>query len=434
MGFRKDFMWGSASAAFQVEGAYNEDGKALGIWDALTEGHVRYGEKGDTACDHYHRYKEDVAIMKELGMKSYRFSVSWPRVMCAKGVVNEKGLQFYKNLVDELVAAGIEPLVTLYHWNLPMWMHELGGWRTETIVEEFVEYTKVVVDALSDKVTYWMTINEPQLVAGFGYLNGTHAPFVKEPENLKVVTRNIMLCHGRAVQTIREFAKLSPKIGFAPTGSCFLPLGETAEDVEEARRRTYASEEVDGNTWWADPIVLGQVPAFLQDALSAADMEVIHQPLDFFGFNIYTAIQYWDDGMVNPYVFDGQPRTSFDWPIAPECLYYATKFHYERYGLPILITENGMANADFVMLDGKVHDPQRTDFIHRYLKELKKAVEEDIPVIGYQYWSILDNFEWAQGYERRFGLVYVDFRTKERTIKDSAYFYAEVIRTNGECL
>ena len=434
MSFPKDFLWGCASAAYQVEGAYKEDGKALGIWDALSEGHVRYNENGNTACDHYHRYKEDVAIMKELGMKSYRFSISWPRVMSAKGVVNEKGLAFYEKLVDELVAAGIEPLVTLFHWNLPMWMYEMGGWRNEQVAEEFAEYTKVVVEALSDKVRYWMTINEPQMFAGAGHVDGTHAPFVKEPENFNQITRNIMLSHGRAVQTIRKYTKQPAKIGMAPTGNCSLPKDNTPEELEAARWRTHEGEGPNGNIWWADPIVLGKVPEGLKDTLSEADLEIIHQPLDFYGFNIYTASQYWDNGWVNPNVYEGQPRTAFDWIIAPECLYYAPKFHYERYHLPILITENGMANSDFVMLDGKVHDPQRIDFIHRYLKELKRAVDEGIPVIGYQYWSIMDNFEWAEGYEKRFGLIYVDFRTKERTVKDSAYFYAEVIRTNGENL
>lgn len=433
MPFPKEFLWGCASAAFQVEGAYDSDGKAPGIWDALSDGHIRFNENGNTACDHYHRYKEDVAIMKQLGMKSYRFSVSWPRVMSAKGVVNEKGLQFYVDLVDELVRAGIEPMVTLFHWNLPMWMYELGGWRTESIIDEFAEYTKVVVSALSDKVTYWMTINEPQLFIGAGYVDGNHAPFVREPENFKKITRIVMLTHGKAVRTIRRYAKIPPKIGFAPTGGCWIPKDNSPEALEDARFRTYEGEGPNGNIWWADPMVLGKVPAGLEDTLSQEDIQKICQPLDFYGFNIYTANQFWAE-QDNPHVYDGMPRTGFNWVIAPECLYYAPKFHYERYSLPILITENGMANRDFVMLDGKVHDPQRTDFIHRYLLQLKKAVDEGVPVIGYQYWSILDNFEWAEGYEQRFGLVYVDYRTKERTVKDSAYFYSEVIRSNGENL
>lgn len=434
MGFSKDFLWGTASAAFQVEGAHDADGKAPGIWDALAEGHVKYNQNGNTACDHYHRYKEDVAIMKELGIKSYRFSVSWPRVMSDPGVVNEKGLRFYVELVNELTAAGIEPLVTLFHWNLPMWMYELGGWRSERVIDEFAEYTRVVVEALSDKVTYWMTINEPQLFVGAGHVDGHHAPFVKEPENFSKITRIVMLTHGKAVETIRRHAKKAPKVGMAPTGSCSLPKDDSPEEIEKARWRTYEGEGPNGNIWWADPIVLGRVPEGLKDVLSAEDIERIHQPLDFYGFNIYTASEFWSSSADNPHVYDGMPRTAFDWVIAPECMYYAPKFHYERYGLPVMITENGMANNDFVMLDGKVHDPQRTEFIHRYLLNLKKAVEDGVPVIGYQYWSILDNFEWAQGYEKRFGLVYVDYRTKERTIKDSARFYAEVIRTNGENL
>lgn len=433
MPFPKDFLWGCASAAYQIEGAHDADGRAPGIWDALNEGHIRHGQNGDTACDHYHRFREDVAIMRKMGLKSYRFSISWPRVINGPGQVNERGLQFYSDLVNELITAGIEPLVTLFHWNLPMWMYELGGWRTEAVVDHFVQYTKVVVDALSDRVTYWMTLNEPQLFVGAGHVDGNHAPFVKEPETFKTITRNVMLSHGKAVQTIRAHAKKLPKIGFAPTGGCHIPMENTPVAIEDARWRTYEGEGQNGNIWWADPIVAGRVPDDLSDTLSPADMAIIHQRLDFYGFNIYTANQYWNNDD-NPYLYDGMPRTGFGWVISPECLYWAPKFHYERYGLPILITENGMANRDFVMLDGKVHDPQRIDFIHRYLLQLKKAVEEGVPVIGYQYWSILDNFEWAEGYEQRFGLVYVDYRTKERTMKDSAHFYADVIKTNGENL
>ncbi len=433
MPFPTDFFWGAASAAFQIEGAYDADGKVPGIWDALAQGHVRHGQNGNTACDHYHRFREDVAIMKQLGLKSYRFSISWPRVMRGPNEVNEKGLQFYSGLVDELISAGIEPLVTLFHWNLPMWAYELGGWKNPDTVEYFNTYTKVVVEALSDRVSWWMTFNEPQLFIGTGHVDGKHAPFLRDPDHFKDYTRIVMLSHGRAVQTIRAYAKKPPKIGFAPTGGCHIPKDASPEAIADAKYRTYEGEGPNGNIWWADPIVLGKVPAELEGALSPADLEIIHQPLDFYGFNIYTANQFWADDN-NPYLYDGMPRTGYAWVIAPECLYWAPKFHHERYGLPILITENGMANRDFVMLDGKVHDPQRIDFIHRYLLQLKRAVEEGVPVLGYQYWSIMDNFEWADGYEQRFGLVYVDYRTKERTIKDSGHYYAEVIRSNGEIL
>lgn len=217
MGFKKDFLWGVASAAYQIEGAYDEDGKVAGIWDALCAGHVKNGDNGNIACDHYHRFREDVALMKQIGVKSYRFSISWPRVMPGPGKINQKGLSFYSELVDELIKAGIEPMVTIFHWDLPMWAHEYGGWENEKVAEDFEEYTKVVVDALSDRVTYWMTINEPQCFIGNGYIEGTLAPFMQKPEALPLLTRNVMLAHGKAVKVIRKYAKKAPLIGFAPT-------------------------------------------------------------------------------------------------------------------------------------------------------------------------------------------------------------------------
>lgn len=436
MEFPKDFLWGAASAAHQVEGAALEDGKTAGIWDALCEGHVAHGENAWVACDHYHRWREDVAMMKEMGLKSYRFSVSWPRVIPAPGQVNEKGLQFYVDLVEELVASGIEPICTLFHWNLPMWMYNKGGWENPEIVEFFADYVKVVVDALSHKVRWWMTLNEPQCFVGVGYEAGRHAPFRTETAQIPHITRNAMLAHGRAVQVIREFAKQPAKVGFAPTGPVATPLSDSAEDIEIARQKSY--DEYGGvytNSWWADPIVLGTVPAPLKEVISQEDLKVICQKLDFYAFNVYNSTNYNEKpGQTNPLVYPGQPRTNMGWPITPEVMYWAVKFHYERYGLPIMISENGMANCDFVMLDGKVHDPQRIDYVHRHLRKLKEAMDDGVEVIGYQYWSIMDNFEWAVGFDKRFGLVYVDYVTQERIWKDSAYDYAEIIRTNGASL
>lgn len=434
MAFSKEFLWGAASAAYQVEGAYLEDGKGLGIWDALNESKIKHGENGNVACDHYHRYKEDVALMKEIGLKSYRFSVSWPRVMPEEGRINKKGLEFYKNLVEELVSAGIEPMCTLYHWNLPMWIYEKGGWKCDKVSDYFAEYAEVVVNALSDKVKYWMTINEPQIFIGLGHLTGMHAPFLEEPENVGYLSRNVMLAHGKAVMAIREHAKKKPLIGMAPTGSVTAPFAEDKESVEKAIELSYKTERFVFDTdYWADSMVLGVVPESLKGILTEEDMKIIHQPLDFFGFNIYNTMNYLDGfGMKNPDVYPGLPRTSMDWPITPDALYWAPKLHYERYHLPILITENGMANNDFIMRDGKVHDPQRIDYIHSYLLNLKKAVSEGVPVIGYMYWSVMDNFEWGEGYDKRFGLIYVDYRTQKRTLKDSAYYYSEVIKSNGE--
>ena len=441
MSFPKDFFWGAASAAHQVEGAYNEDGKGLGIWDALCEGKVKHGENGNVACDHYHRYKEDVAIMKELGLKHYRFSISWPRVLPnGIGKVNEAGLQFYKNLVNELVEAGIEPMITLYHWNLPMALYEQGGWKNEQSPEWFEEYTKVIVEALSDKVKYWMTFNEFQIFVGAGYLAGIHAPFEQDPNSLLSITKNVLLAHGKSVKAIRKYAKQEVKVGIAPTGSSFVPEDESPESIEFARSMTFGSKmAMFGNQYWADPIVLGVFPeecwkqfGLESSPISEEELKEIHQPLDFYGFNVYQSSNYQDYEGKNPDRPTGVPISTMDWPITPEVLYWSTRFLYERYQLPILITENGMANTDFVMLDGKVHDPQRIDYIHRYLKNLKRAVEEGIPVLGYSYWSIMDNYEWAEGYDRRFGLIYVNYQTLERTVKDSGYWYADVIKTNGE--
>lgn len=424
MGFSNDFLWGVGSAAYQVEGAYNEDGKGMGIWDVLSEGHIRHGENAHISTDHYHRYREDVAIMKKLGLKAYRFSISWPRIMPEEGTINNRGIQFYRNLVDELIDAGIEPVVTLYHWNMPMWLHEKGGWAWVGMPDAFAEYTRVVVEMLSDRVRYWVTINEPCPVTHAGYITGIHAPFLQEPSLIFPVTRNIMLAHGRAVRVIRETAKCEPKIGLALSGTVVEPCENSKEGVGTVRRRMFGEDTMSvGNiAWWADAMILGKAPAVMEAEISQSDLNVIHQPLDFFGFNCYYS-------RVKEY--PGMPRTSMDWPITPNALYWMSKFCYERYHLPILVTENGMANNDFIMSDGHVHDPQRIEYISAYLNGLRRAVDEGIPVTGYFYWSLLDNFEWAEGYDKRFGLVYVDYTTRERTIKDSAYAYAEIIRANG---
>lgn len=444
MKFPNNFYWGAASAAYQVEGAYDEDGKGPGIWDALSDGHVKHGENGNTACDHYHRYKEDIALMKEMGLKAYRFSVSWPRVMPREGVVNEKGLDFYRNLVKELTDAGIEPMCTLFHWNLPMWLHEKGGWYCPEISDYFAEYTEIVVKALSDKVAYWMTVNEPACFIGCGYVVGIHAPFEKclDPdhpdqtiEKEALLSKNVLLSHGKAVETIRRFAQRDPKVGMALNASLFTPQELTRESIEAARQETFKEEGILWHlNWWADPMVKGVIPQAMAAAVTEEERKQICQPLDFFGFNNYNTNDFDEQDGMNERAWPGMPRTAMDWPITPDSLYWAVRFIYERYKLPVLITENGMANLDFVMSDGKVHDPQRIEFMKAYLSGLAKAVSEGVPVIGYMYWSIMDNFEWAEGYDKRFGLVYVDYRTQKRTRKDSSYWYEQIIADNGEGL
>ena len=447
-GFCKDFLWGAASAAHQIEGAYLEDGKGMGIWDTFEQetGYIIRNENGNVACDHYHRYREDVAIMKELGLKSYRFSVSWPRVMPeGYGTVNEKGLQFYIDLVNELTEAGIEPMVTLFHWNLPTAIYGLGGWENPQVVDWFEQYTDVVTTALGKKVKYWMTFNEPQLFIGAGLNAGVFAPFEKKStEALMRISKNVYLAHGKAVRIIRKNCQNSI-VGMAPTGEIVIPRDMNAESIERARKLSFSMKKesfTSSITWWSDPVFFGKIPEDAQaifgeclPVLTEEEWEIVTEPLDFYGFNIYQGLEDLDSTEeYGPYAYPGSPKTSMDWNVTPEVLYWSCRFLYERYGKPIMITENGMSSFDWVSLDGKVHDPNRIDFLHRYLRSIKDAVSEGIPVLGYQYWSIMDNFEWINGYDKRFGLVYVDYRTQKRTIKDSACWYRDVIATNGEIL
>lgn len=449
MAFSDKFLWGASSASYQVEGAWNEDGKGLNIWDDFShvQGNVRHGETGDSACDHYHRFKEDIALMKQIGLKSYRFSISWTRIFPdGTGSINKKGLAFYSELVDELKKAGIEPVITLFHWDYPSALYKKGGWSNPESPEWFAQYAKVVTDALSDRVQYWLTFNEYQIFVGLGYQLGILAPGVKlADEELIKMSRNILLAHGRAVQEIRKNAKLPPKVGMAPTGDVYRPTDNSPEAVEEARRKSFAVPETFtmSNSWWADPIILGDYPeeaytrfGSLLPRITPEEKAVICQPLDFYGYNCYqpTSGQVSEGSGYDENGFQGGPLTANGWHVVPDTLYWSSKFLYERYHLPLLITENGMADNDFVSLDGGVHDTHRIDFLHRYLRGLEKAVDEGIPVLGYHVWSIMDNFEWSSGYDYRFGLVYVDYRTQKRTVKDSGWWYGNVISRNGKNL
>lgn len=449
MSFRKDFIWGAASAAYQVEGAYLEDGKGLGIWDTTIrkKGRVEHNETGDTACDHYHRYKEDIANIKKVGIKYYRFSISWPRVLPkGTGAANPAGLKFYSDLVDELLANDITPMITLYHWNYPDDLYQKGGWLNDQSSDWFAEYVQLVVDNLSDRVQYWMTFNEPQVFVGMGYQRGVHAPFVKYyNEQLIRMTHNILIAHGKAVKIIRESSKLKPIIGMAPSCESYIPLNDSEKAISEAREKTLAIKEhnfILSIRWWLDPVFFGEYPKECYEIfgdkmpiIKEGDMELISQPLDFCGFNAYqVSISNPLVGSYDDNAYQGSPRTALGWNITPEVLYWSSKFLFERYKKPILITENGMAGMDWVHLDGKVHDIYRIDFMHRYLLELKRSAEDGIDIIGYIYWSIMDNFEWAAGYDKRFGLIYVDYRNQKRIIKDSGYWYKTVIDSNGEIL
>ena len=382
-----------------------------------------------------------------MGIRNYRFSISWSRILPdGTGKVNEKGLQFYSDLVDELLANGIEPLVTLFHWDYPLALHQKGGWMNRDSSDWFAEYAKVVVDALSDRVSYWMTINEPQVFIGCGYAIGKFAPFeVHQAKDLTRMTHNVLLSHGKAVQVIRKYAKKKPVIGFAFATPCCTPEDTSPAAVEAAKGKSFAFTKGRfpfETSWWADPIFFGAYPKAAYEILGEenmpeilpGDMDIISQPVDFYGVNIYEskAAENPDGYAENAYV--GCARTQMGWPVTPEALYWSPKFLHERYQKPVLLSENGMACHDWVQLDGRVHDPNRIDFMKRYLRELHRSIQDGAEVMGYMYWSVLDNFEWADGYDKRFGLVHVDYQTQERTIKDSGYFYRDVIATNGEAI
>lgn len=452
MGFTKDFVWGVATSAYQIEGAAYKNGKGRHIWDVYTKepGRVFGGHTGDVACDHYHRYQEDVTMMKEMGIKAYRFSIDWSRVLPeGKGRVNETGIAFYSNLIDALLEAGIEPYITLYHWELPYEIYKCGGWMNPEIVKWFGDYAKLVAERFSDRVKYFFTFNEPQCFIGLGFLTGEHAPGLMAPLcDTFEMSHNVLKAHGYAVQMLRQYGKQPLIIGYAPTGSMYYPETKKPEDIKAARQMLFSMPEDDRNwtwnvAWWSDPVLLGQYPeeglkryeAYLPE-ITDEDMKLISEPIDIYGQNIYNGkcIRMGADGKPEEAVrYEGFPKAASNWPITPQCLYWGPKFLYERYQKPIYITENGMPCHDVVSLDGKVHDPNRIDFLARYLTELKKAAEE-IELGGYFLWSLMDNFEWAKGYSERFGLIFVDYRTQERIWKDSAYWYQNVIRTNGEKL
>ena len=431
--FPKDFLWGAATASAQIEGGWDCGGRTPSIWDVAPAGKVHNDETCHTACDHYHRWREDVALMKELGLKSYRFSVSWSRIIPQEGTVNEEGLKFYSDLVDALLEAGIEPLVTLYHWDLPLWMHEKGGWKTLAIRNAFLEYASAVVDRLSDRVQYWITFNEPQCFLMNGYMQGIHAPFQRDYLSLPRITRNFMLTNAATVRLIRERAKKNPRIGIAFAAGAFIPAEETQSGIETARHKSfYKGMGTMNNRWWMDPILLGKpVAAYGVYRSRKRDMKDIQVDFDFIGINNYTAFNYSDwggDKNIDP---SNLPKNSLGWIIDGRSIYWTVRFLHERYKLPIMITENGMSNLDAVNKQGEVADDLRIGYIDEYLQNLKRAISEGIPVLGYQHWSLMDNFEWAEGYDPRFGLIYVDFGTGKRTIKKSGYHYKSIIESNG---
>ena len=445
MGFKKDFVWGAASASYQVEGAAFEDGKGLNIWDTFshTKGKIYDNHNGDSACDQYHRLEEDLDIMTELGLQSYRFSVSWSRILPnGIGEVNQKGIDFYNRLIDGLIKRNIKPCMTLYHWDLPYALHLKGGWLNDCSPKWFGEYAAVIKKYFGDRVHDFITFNEPQVFVGCGYFEGVHAPgYQLAKAELLRIGHNVLKAHGTAVKELRKGEEC--RIGITGASCPAIPVSESAEDIKAAEKCYYESDHdafAFSDAFWFDPVFLGKYPDWVyrfdeinKPVITDEDMELISQPLDFLGLNIYNGkyVSAKNGVSGNP---QGFPRTAIGWPITPEALYWGPRFMFERYGKPIIITENGMSCHDAVSLDGKVHDPNRIDYFARYLREYKRAADDGVPLNGYYVWSLTDNFEWGHGYNQRFGITFVDYNTQKRIIKDSGMFIKSVIESNGEDL
>lgn len=446
--FPKDFLWGAACSAYQCEGAWNEGGKGPSIWDDFchTEGSVRNGDTGDTACDSYHRYGEDIDLMRALGIKAYRFSVSWPRVLPdGRGELNSAGLDYYDRYVDALLGAGIEPWLTLYHWDLPSALQAEGGWLSRSTVDAFAAYSSVIAARLGDRVRCFMPINEPQCIAKLGYGTGEQAPGLKlPPEDVARVLHHLALAHSAANDAIRAAVGGNVSIGTATCGRLCCPQNDTPGGAEGAYEATFRyTDNLHGWSFthniYLDSLIRrgcdDSAPEFLRrfaDTIPQSDWDAMRAP-DFLGLNIYNGDLSDDAGNIIRRC-EGAPVTATKWPFTPEVMYWGVKNIYARYGLPVYITENGVSCNDRIYLDGKVHDADRIDFLSRYIAELKRAMDEGVPVKGYFHWSLLDNFEWALGYDERFGLVYTDYKTKKRIPKDSAEWYAALVKTGMACI
>lgn len=443
--FPDNFLWGVACASYQCEGAWDADGKGPNIWDDYCHDlrgiNVKNGDTGDTACDSYHRFREDVALMKAHNVQVYRFSISWARVIPdGDGEINEKGLQFYDELVEELLANGIEPWITLYHWDLPSALQDKGGWLNRDIIKAFARYAGIIANRFKGRVNHYMTLNEPQCIAQCGYLNGNHAPGWKLGwEKTAQVYHVLCLAHSEAQRAIKAVCGPDVKVGAVPCGSLAYPVADTPEGREAAYHASWNLNNGWNFNIFLDPLILHkyddsanpEIKRFAE-TIPAEDWDLMETP-DFLGLNIYNGFAVNEKGEPVKRA-PGAPVTACKWPVTPEVLRYGPMNIYRRYGLPMYITENGLSCNDKIFLDGKVHDPDRIDFLNRYLAELRKGIEDGAPVGGYLQWSFLDNFEWGQGYSERFGLIYVDYETFKRTPKDSASWYAKVIESNGEIL
>ncbi|WP_405859850.1 GH1 family beta-glucosidase [Streptomyces sp. NBC_01515] len=459
--FPAGFVWGAATAAYQVEGAAAEDGRTPSIWDTFshTPGKVRNGDTGDIAADHYHRYRDDVALMKDLGLKAYRFSISWSRVQpTGRGPAVERGLDFYRRLADELLAAGITPVATLYHWDLPQELEDAGGWPQRDTAHRFADYAEIMGRALGDRVGLWTTLNEPWCSAFLGYGSGVHAPGRTDPTATLRAAHHLNLGHGLAVGALREVLPATAQTSITLNLHQVRPLTGSPEDAEAARRI-----DAVGNRIFTGPLLDGAYPEDLRadtahlvdwaELVRDGDLAEISRPIDVLGVNYYapTVVSAgsgdgatkndghgasdhtpWTGSENVDFHLANDHLTAMNWAIDPSGLHtLLTDLAASHPGLPLMVTENGAAFDDYVSPEGVVNDPQRIAYLHAHLDAVRRAVADGADVRGYFLWSLLDNFEWSYGYSKRFGAVYVDYSTQRRIPKASAHWYAGVIRGNA---
>ena len=441
--FAPEFVWGVATSSYQIEGATTEDGRGPSIWDvfAARPGRTHRGHDGAVAVDHYHRWRQDVALIDQLGLDAYRFSIAWPRIQPeGAGAVEPRGLAFYDRLVDGLLEVGIEPWPTLFHWDLPQALEDAGGWPRRETAERFADYAEIVVDALGDRVRHWTTLNEPWCAAFLGYGSGVHAPGRTEPAAALAASHHLHLAHGLALERIRA-RRPDVEVGVTLNLYAVSPADDTGRHDDAVRR-------IDGlmNRWFFDPILLGRYPQDVLDDVAGVggtdvigdeDLTVIGAPVDFLGVNYYTrhvvAAGPWPGSAEVEFVSRDWPKTASGWDIDPEGLgEVLARVRRDYPPVPIYITENGAAFDDVLGVDGRVRDDDRIDFLRRHLTVLADVIEDGVDVRGYFAWSLLDNFEWAEGYRKRFGIVYVDFETLERTPKDSAHWFGALARQTAK--